>query len=86
MCVFIAFLCVIWVLLSGEEIQTSKRKAKEEVCVYVSVDNEEEEEVQTEKVFGDFHVCVCMCTLVCVRACVREVSLETQNLPNITAI
>lgn len=61
-----------------------KGKRKEEVCVYVSVEDNEEEAVQTEKVFGDFHVCVS--TLVCVRACVREVSLETQNLPSITAI
>lgn len=49
--------------------QKGKRK---EVCVCVI---EDEEEVQTEKFF--LGISVYVCTIVCVRACVSEVSLET---------
>lgn len=71
MCIYRVFLCVIWVLLSGEDSNIKKESEKKFVCVI----EEDEEEAQTEKFFGDFRVCVC--TIVCVRACVSEVSLET---------
>lgn len=70
MCIYRVFLCVIWVLLSGEDSNIKKESEKKFVCVI-----EDEEEVLTEKFF--FGISVCVCTIVCVRACVSEVSLET---------
>lgn len=71
MCIYRVFLCVIWVLLSGEDSNIKKESEKKFVCVI-----EDEEEVQTEKFFWGFP-CVCVCTIEYVRACVSEVSLET---------
>lgn len=64
MCIYRVFLCVIWVLLSGEDSNLKKESEKKFVCVI----EEDEEEVQTEKFFGYFRVCV----HDSVRACVRE--------------
>lgn len=63
MCIYRVFLCVIWVLLSGEDSNIKKESEKKFVCVI-----QDEEEVQTEKFFGDFRVCM----HDSVRACVRE--------------
>lgn len=63
MCIYRVFLCVIWVLLSGEDSNIKKESEKKFVCVI-----QDEEEVQTEKFFGDFRVFV----HDSVRACVRE--------------
>lgn len=71
MCIYRVFLCVIWVLLSGEDSNIKKESEKKFVCVI----EEDEEEVQTEKFF--LGISVYVCTIVCVRACVSEVSLET---------
>lgn len=66
-CVYLSRFCVLFGFYSLEKrFKHQKGKRKEEVRVYVSVD--QEEEVQTEKVFGDFHVCVCAPWCACVRA------------------
>lgn len=62
MCIYRVFLCVIWVLLSGEDSNIKKESEKKFVCVI-----EDEEEVQTEKFFGGFP-CVCARLCACVRA------------------
>lgn len=54
MCIYRVFLCVIWVLLSGEDSNIKKESEKKFVCVT----EEDEEEVQTEKFFWGFP---CMC-------------------------